>query len=101
MNSADYLESAGPTFASGFGAVNARRAAEIVTGQQFYASNASPKISARMLQITIPEHINGKNIAQLKVMLYWHDAPTEPYAASALVNNLDLTVDSGGVQHLP
>ena len=100
MNSADYLDFPGPTFASGFGTVNARRAAEIVTGQQFYASSVGQG-QRETVQITVPENIGGKNIAQLKVMLYWHDAPTEPYAASALVNNLDLRVDGGGVQHLP
>ena len=100
MNSADYIGPPGPTFAGGFGAVNARRAAEIVTGQQFYASSVGQG-QRETVQITVPENIGGQNIAQLKIMLYWHDAPSEPYAASALVNNLDLTVDGGGARHLP
>jgi hypothetical protein len=49
---------------------------------------------------SIPAVPAGTN--QLKVLLYWPDAPALPSATSALVNDLDLTVtEPGGLVHLP
>lgn len=100
MNSADYVKQAGPSFAAGFGSVNARRAAEVVTQKQFMAGEVNAGQSQRFT-IEVPQQVDGKPIAQMKVMLYWHDLPAEPYAETALINNLDLTVEKDATQYLP
>jgi hypothetical protein len=100
MNSADYIDSQGPTFAGGYGGVNARRAAEIITGNQFVSGQIDSG-RTETISIEIPQRIDGKTIVQAKIMLYWHDVPGEPNASSALVNNLDLLVRKSGTDFLP
>ena len=100
MNSADYIDSQGPTFAGGYGGVNARRAAEIITGNQF-ASGQIDSGRTETISIEVPQQIDGKSIAQAKIMLYWHDVPGTAGASPALVNNLDLLVRKNGTDFLP
>jgi hypothetical protein len=100
MNSADYLQGSGPTFSGGYGKVNARRAAGIITTGQ-YETDELDDGDTRSIFINVPANIDGKNIASLKVMLYWHDRAASPCAAPALVNNLDLSVNFGATTYLP
>jgi len=88
-NSADDLGNLGPDYTYGFGMLNARNAVEAIEKNQYFTNtiaNAS----------TITHTITGlpAGIQQLKIMLYWPDAAAAPFAATSLVNNLDLTVTS-------
>jgi hypothetical protein len=100
MNTADYLVDAGPTYAAGYGTVNARRAAEVVTSTQFTVASVENGNTNDVI-ITVPPDIGGKSISKMKVMLYWTDKEASPYASKALVNNLDLEVNGAGSSHLP
>jgi hypothetical protein len=99
-NSADYLTTPGPTFSAGFGKVNARRAVEIVNGQQ-YEIDSLGHSEVRTFFIDVPASTDGKTIASMKVMLYWTDREASLYASPALVSNLDLSVTSGATTFLP
>ena len=100
MNTADYLIDAGPTYAAGYGSVNARRAAQVITSTQFEVASVENGNTTDVM-ITVPSDIDGKSISQMKVMLYWTDKEASPYASTALVNNLDLVVSGAGSDHLP
>jgi hypothetical protein len=100
MNSADYLEGSGPTFSAGYGKVNARRAADIITAGQ-YETDELGDGDTRSIFIDVPADVDGKSITSMKVMLYWHDREASPYASPALVNNLDLSVVFGATTYLP
>jgi hypothetical protein len=100
MNTADYVLVDGPTFASGYGLANARRAAEVITESQFQISEVENGNQVD-ISIPVPDQIDGKSISRLKVMLYWTDKEASPYAGPALVNNLDLVVADASGDHLP
>ncbi len=100
MNTADYLLDEGPTYATGYGLVNARRAAEVITSNQIQTDSIENGVSTNLV-IQVPPAIGGKAISQLKVMLYWTDKEASPYAGPALVNNLDLVLSGGGMDYLP
>lgn len=100
LNTSDYIAEQGPTFASGFGRVNARRAAQVVANEQHHTVELD-HAEEQSLSIPVPSEVDGKPIAQLKVMLYWTDPEASPYAQPALVNNLDLRVSDGTTSHLP
>ncbi len=93
-NTAEDLGNAGPDYTYGFGMLNARRAVEAMEGNRYIISS-TPNTS---YPITVPA-----GARRLKVMLYWADAPAAVAAASALVNDLDLTVTDNPVTvtHLP
>jgi PKD repeat protein len=95
LNAADDLGNPGPDFTYGFGRINARRALAVIDNDQFASGSLSANGNASH-NITVPN-----NIAQLKVMLYWGDAPASTVAARALVNDLDMTVTSGANTYLP
>ncbi len=86
-NSADDLGNAGPDYIYGFGRVNARRAADVLTNTTYFTGSLSGGGNA-MHNITVPAGAD-----ELKIMLYWHDVSASPLSNPALVNNLDLTVD--------
>ncbi len=87
-NTADDQGAAGPDFKYGFGTINARRAALAIQNEQFIEDEISNDEN-KIHQIQVPA-----DVKQLKVMLYWHDYPSAPYADITLVNNLDLQVQS-------
>ena len=92
-NTAEDLGNPGPDFTFGFGHLNARRAAETIENNRFYLSSVTPSANT----ITVPA-----NAWRLKVMLYWADRAAAANAASALINDLDLTVVApGNVTHWP
>jgi hypothetical protein len=86
-NSATDLGNPGPDYVYGFGSLNARTAVEVLENHQY--STGSVNNSGT---VTIPLSGIPAGLQQLKVMLYWPDYPGAPDAATALVNNLDLTV---------
>jgi hypothetical protein len=82
-NTAEDINNDGPDFTFGFGLLNIRKAVEAMEANHYIISS-TPNIS---YPITVPA-----GVRRLKVMLYWADAPASIAAASALVNDLDLTV---------
>ena len=100
MNTADYQQDLGPTYQVGYGLVNARRAAQVITSTQHIKASVS-HAGEITIPIEVPATVEGINVAQLKVMLYWTDKEASPYSETALVNNLDLMLSDGSINHLP
>lgn len=89
LNSADDLGNPGPDFRFGWGRINSLRAIKTIEEGRFdsgYLINGS-SISR---PVVVPP-----NTAQLRVMIYWTDYEAATNAATALVNNLDLTLTDG------
>ncbi|MDP4130093.1 MAG: S8 family serine peptidase [Bacteroidota bacterium] len=96
-NSADDLGNPGPDFTYGFGMINARTTVEALEQNHYFGGSISQGNNA---SFTIPSLPSGAH--QLKLMLYWPDPAALPFAATTLVNDLDLTVtDPSGTTHLP
>ncbi len=85
-NTAEDLGTKGPDYTYGFGLINAKRAADAISNKQYFEGNIN-HASYENFTIEIPE-----NVAQLKVMLYWHDVEAEVVTSQVLVNDLDLRV---------
>ncbi|MBS1933176.1 MAG: S8 family serine peptidase [Bacteroidetes bacterium] len=88
-NSADDMGNPGPDFQFGFGMLNARTSVEAIENNQYFSGSITNGNSTNFSITGVPA-----GVQQIKVMLYWVDPPAAPYAASTLVNNLDLTVTS-------
>lgn len=87
-NSADDLGNKGPDYIYGFGRLNARKAASIIT-QKAYFSDSLAQGQEKSFQITIPS-----GIERLKVLLAWTDPAASPLSTQSLVNNLDIEIES-------
>jgi hypothetical protein len=96
-NSADDLGNPGPDFIYGFGMLNVRTAIEALEKNQFFSGSLANGANASHSIAAVPA-----GNYQIKTMLYWADQPGAPFAPTALVNNLDLTVTSpDGTLHHP
>ncbi len=96
-NSAVDLGNPGPDYSFGFGMISGRTTVEALEQNHYFSGSVANNNSQ---QFTIPSIPAGSY--QLKVLLYWPDAPAIPEAAKTLVNDLDLTVtEPGGATHLP
>jgi hypothetical protein len=96
-NTATDLGNPGPDFKYGFGSLNIRAATETLEANQFLTNTIANGGSYTYALTGVPA-----GLQQLKVLLYWPDAPAAPNAASTLVNDLDLTVTSpDAVVHQP
>ncbi|MEO0777401.1 MAG: S8 family serine peptidase [Bacteroidota bacterium] len=87
-NTAEDLGNVGPDYTFGYGMINARRAIDAIEEDRFLTGSVE---HARTEQHTIPV---PAGVEQVKVMLYWHDAPAEADATVTLVNDLDLLVQT-------
>jgi hypothetical protein len=86
-NGADDLGNAGPDFIYGFGHLNAVNAVEALENNTYF-NGVTVNGGSQTFTITgVPA-----GTAQLKVLLHWNDPAAAPFAATTLVNNLDLTV---------
>ena len=95
--SATDLGNPGPDYYYGFGALNGLAADQILENHYFTTGQRSNGQSGNLTLSGIPA-----GAAQLRVMICWNDYPAAPYAATTLVNNLDLKVTApGGVVHHP
>ncbi len=95
-NTADDIHEPGPDFKSGFGALNIKRAADLITDGHFISGSTIDGGQNTHL-INIPT-----NVKKVKIMLYWHDVQASPFPTKALVNDLDLEVfDPTNTSYLP
>ncbi len=95
------LENPGPDYSSGYGAIDAREAVDLIRADTLDEVVVENRIvwpeqeGVYMLEV-LPDQ------AELKVTLIWDDFPADPLAAHALVNDLDLVVtDPRGQRHFP
>ncbi len=96
MNSATDLGNPGPDYINGFGRLNVGKAVEIINNNRFISGSIN-HLGQQSHSIPVPA-----NTAQVKIMLYWNDAPTSPNNIKALVNDLDLTVNTpAGATNFP
>jgi hypothetical protein len=96
-NNAVDLGNPGPDFTFGFGMISGRTTVEALEQNHYFQGTVN---DGGNQQFTIPAVSSGN--VQLKILLYWPDAPAMPLAVNALVNDLDLTVaEPGGLTHLP
>jgi Subtilase family/Secretion system C-terminal sorting domain len=95
-NTAADLGNPGPDYIYGFGSLNALSADAVLENNQFAVNNVADGGSNTSV-INVPA-----GAQQLRVMLCWTDYPAAPFSATALVNNLDLTVsDPSSTIHHP
>lgn len=90
LNTADDLGNAGPDFKHGYGRINALRAVEVLENTR-YATNTISTGQTQTVSITVPA-----GASQVKVLLYWADYEAASNAATALINDLDLTLTAPG-----
>lgn len=90
MNTATDMGNPGPDYGHGFGLLNVGEAVKAID-QTRYLSGTIGHSGQMTHNITVPA-----NMGQLKIMLYWNDAPASPANAKALVNDLDLVVNTPG-----
>lgn len=95
MNTADDLGNRGPDFRYGFGRINARRAILAIQNNQNF-SDTIVQNQTRTFTLELPA-----NVAQLKVMLYYHDREALANAQKTLVNDLDMTITFGNTTYFP
>jgi hypothetical protein len=86
-NTAEDLGNPGPDFTFGFGNLNARSAVEALENNRYFNGIVNNGGSQNFTITGVPA-----GTKQIKIMLYWSDPAGTPYAATTLVNNLNLTV---------
>jgi len=86
LNSAEDIGNPGPDYTFGFGRVNALRAVQTLEDNRYLIDSITQGVT-NTHTITVPA-----NVAELRVMVYWHDQGGTPLASVSLVNDLDVTV---------
>lgn len=84
LNSADDAESKSIDFKSGYGSLNALKAAEGLLNDKFFSGSVSNG-GSQTFNINIPA-----GLRQVKLTMVWNDRPAAANAPKALVNDLDL-----------
>jgi len=92
LNTGDDLGNVGPDYKFGYGRINARRAYSIIANNQFLFDSVVQN-NSKTHSITIPS-----GVAELRVMVYWHDKEATAGVSKALVNNLDMSVVTPSAQ---
>ncbi|MEO6357916.1 MAG: S8 family serine peptidase [Ferruginibacter sp.] len=87
-NTAEDLGNPGPDYSFGFGMLEAAKAVDALE-QNRYSINKINNGESSSQVISVPA-----NTRRLKVMLYWADTAAAINAATALVNDLDITVST-------
>ncbi|MEO5685366.1 MAG: S8 family serine peptidase [Chitinophagaceae bacterium] len=86
LNSATDAGSKGIDFSSGYGNLDAYRAATVMKAGQFYTGSVT---AGQSQSFTVAVPTGAEN---LKILLAWTDLPATANAYTAIVNDLDLTV---------
>ena len=94
-NSSEDRGNPGPDYSYGFGLINPRKAVEAIENNRYFTGSLSTSGATSQI-ISVPA-----GARQLKVMLYWHDKEGSPLSATALVNDLDITVTDGATVYEP
>ncbi len=88
IGAADDLGSPGPDYSSGYGNLNLKKAVELVQ-QQSVTQGIIAAGETQLFSFQLPPQAS-----RLKITLSWNDVPAQPNAGKALVNDLDLSVQS-------
>ena len=88
IGTADDLGAPGPDFSSGYGNLNLKKAVELVQ-QQSLTQGIVGGGETQLFSFQLPP-----NVSRCKITLSWNDVPAQPNAGKALVNDLDLSVQS-------
>ena len=88
LNSCDDVAAPGIDFKSGFGSLNAYRAAQNMISEQYFTGGVSNGTSQNF---TLPV---PANIKRLKLTLVWNDQAAATNAFTALKNDLDIRITS-------
>lgn len=86
LNTCDDIGNVGPDYKHGWGRINARRAYEVLSNNQYLSSTVSQSGSNSHI-INVPA-----NTSQVKIMVYWTDYEAVAGASVALVNNINMQV---------
>jgi hypothetical protein len=86
LNTGEDLGNPGPDFKFGWGRINARRAFDIIEGNQYFSDDISQGDNNNH-QITLPA-----GVSELRVMVYWMDKEGSTNASTALVNDINMVV---------
>ncbi len=84
LNSADDAGVKGIDYTSGYGAVNAIKAMQAITGTRYFSGGVNTS-AVNTHALSIPP-----NIKQVKITLVWNDPPASANATKTLINDLDL-----------
>lgn len=96
MNGAMDIGNPGPDYTFGFGMMDINRSLQMLNNIR-YSRNNIANGAQQTMTVNVPA-----NTAQLKVMLYWHEAAASVLATKQLINDLDLEVlDPSGNTVLP
>ncbi|MCB0696749.1 MAG: S8 family serine peptidase, partial [Chitinophagaceae bacterium] len=96
INGATDIGNEGPDYRFGFGFLNVQRSLIMLDSNRYATGNISTG-GEQTYDVVVPP-----GVAQLKVLLCWHDAPATPMAAKVLVNDIDLEVaEPGNKVHQP
>lgn len=85
-NTADDIGNPQVDYRHGYGRINALRAVKVLENQTYY-SNSISQGNTQDVTLTMPS-----GLAQVRIMLYWHDRQANSGASPSLVNNLNLEV---------
>lgn len=88
LNSCDDVATSGIDFTSGFGSLNAYKAADGMRTQKYFTGTVTNNGSLSF-SITIPA-----NLSKAKFTLVWNDAPANANAFKAIKNDLDIQLQS-------
>ncbi len=95
LNTADDIGNRGPDYSTGWGRVNANRAAKIIEAKE-YTSGTISNGQNETVNFNVPA-----NVAQLKLMVYWKDPAAAANSSIALINDLDINVSGPGGTEYP
>jgi hypothetical protein len=93
--SADDIGNIGPDFATGYGSVNAKKAAQ-VQERQWHEEVTLQSNSTSNLSIILPEDVH-----EIRVAICWTDPAASIDATSALVNDIDGVLSLGATSFKP
>ncbi len=86
LNGAEDIGNPGPDYSFGYGRVNALRSVIALENNTYFSSSLAQGATNTHI-INVPS-----NVAQLKVLVYWHDEGGNPSASVSLVNDIDMIV---------